>query len=883
MSGDLVTFLKPNSIPRRPHVTKTLDISVTPPVKTAAVLCRYWIPEVTKVSSLDDLAAEFVNRQDCIRIYGCPDHPNRVVERRKRFFHAAPGYHIHLIDCDKWVIPTFRPTSPKEVATAIRQGLQDKGLHFLEEAKLLVVLSAGQEACKTNTFNGHIYFQFNSPVTLDEMETVAKAVNDAAGLKIFDPAVYRLVQPDYYARPRFTGQQKDPIKQRLIFLPGSKVDKEEWTKYKARFYLQQLVFSSNKPVAYPGLRWMEIIDKYCGNPDINEPCMMAAIRMVREHQPNVVNVDAMAKELYARAWAAIRLHGKRGNTSDRAYYNLDKFRGYIKYPLEHPIGTDPASQVTIDNVIRKTQKQAMQIGGTAFLDPNFIKAYDILSKIDAFEAAKLDVVFTKYKVKTQVDKLKKAITSAGNTRRSVLWYNANFKIRFKAMRHGEGIYYQDRNTGQVRKLSPELLNEVKEQLISNTYPVKVPVSSYSDVLLLIQVPTEAEDAVIYERAGWHYDRNCAYYNAGDRTIEVSKDRITELKPLQSPVLWEKPVSAVPINYGGDFYKLIRSLFSLTVTDAATAHAWCVFSLLGWPYRPVLYIEGPPASGKTELARFLCRILDPEFSSVSNTPKDDAGFFDKLSKTQFVVFDNVSQRFDRQWQDALCTMSTGRAASFRRPYGTANEIIMDRSVILTSIQTPNLDADLLSRMLTIQMDGCIKHKYKDFVKLAEQKLPHLRGAVLESAQQILADPPKNVPVREFPMAAIVRHYHSHVNRVKILRNFQDIKWHNAALANPRLLILLIYLNIVNDFEASTHEIQQAFSEWVLKNMRKKYEIFKTPVVIEWYDNFKNPNSIGRLLSLNKQLIESVLNVNLTPIRDAYKRGWKFAKLTVNDII
>ena len=606
---------------------------------------------------------------------------------------------------------------------------------------------------------------------------------------------------------------------------------------------------------------------------------MAGIRLVREKQPSPIDVDSLAKTLYTRAWTAIRQHGKRGAPSDQAYYNMDKFRGYIQYPLDHPVGSDPGSDRAVTSIIDNAVKQAPRIGGQAFLTKEFVKAYDILEKIDAVKAVKLGLLFTRYKVKRSVADLRKQVIPRTQIRPGIQWYKQHFSIRYRALDHKGGIYYQDRNDGAVHKLTSDFIQQVKVQVINNINPVKVPNGQYSDVLDSVAGPLETQPAVVYERMGWHPGKDCAYYNGGSRTIEISKSGLTDLRHVQSPVIWERPLKNAHIEYGGDFIDIIQEIFDFEIQEAVTALAWCVFSVLGWPYRPILHVEGPPASGKTALARVLCRVLDPEFDRVLNTPADEAAFFDRLSQGQLIVFDNMSTVLKPSQQEALCTLATGGMAAFRRPYGIVNEVITDKSIIMTSIENPRVKADLLSRMLTIQMSGLVKHSLAKYNDLLREHLPYLRGSVLTTACEVLARPPRNVAVRDYPMAAMERLFKRKFKDV----SFLQLKWHDAALSDPKLLILLIYLRN-RDIKDSTHAIQRDFSEWVLRNHHKKYEIFDVPVIIDWYDCFRSPMKIGKLISINKQLIESTLDMSVKPIRSHHWRGWEIKKLlNINDIL
>jgi hypothetical protein len=62
---------------------------------------------------------------------------------------------------------------------------------------------------KPDTLNARLWFWLDRPMSDEDLTRWAKAINEAAGCPLIDPAMFRAVQPNYVAAPIFDGV-KDP-------------------------------------------------------------------------------------------------------------------------------------------------------------------------------------------------------------------------------------------------------------------------------------------------------------------------------------------------------------------------------------------------------------------------------------------------------------------------------------------------------------------------------------------------------------------------------------------------------------------------------------------------------------------------------------------------
>jgi hypothetical protein len=178
------------------------------------------------------------------------------------------------------------------------------------------------------------------------------------------------------------------------------------------------------------------------------------------------------------------------------------------------------------------------------------------------------------------------------------------------------------------------------------------------------------------------------------------------------------------------------LFSLVWTVSAF-----ISSIHGVPIpKTVLWISGPHGSAKTTMAEFILGLVDPDQDPLKNPPEDVKDLASVLKSYHATILDNVT-KIEKWLSDALCQVSTGGALTKRALY-TDFELTTARfnsRIIITSLGTPKIEADLNERTLFIYPDPVEEaaRKSKVAVDLQYKELkPWIFGGVLRTVTEVL---------------------------------------------------------------------------------------------------------------------------------------------------
>lgn len=134
--------------------------------------------------------------------------------------------------------------------------------------------------------------------------------------------------------------------------------------------------------------------------------------------------------------------------------------------------------------------------------------------------------------------------------------------------------------------------------------------------------------------------------------------------------------------------------------------WLLCLLLDLEEKPLLFLSGPPGSGKTVAMQHVKKALFGRSGTVDLVRKEDA-FNAAVTSTPFLVLDNLDG-FGAKWLiGSLATASTGIAVQLRELYTTNNVISVFPRAWIALTSTDSLFADnepaIADRMIVLTMD------------------------------------------------------------------------------------------------------------------------------------------------------------------------------------
>jgi len=918
-----VTFLKDSKgrVTRKNYiVAKNHEIS-QPIILPKEVVCK--TESCNNLREFYDLIKK--NRDEWFRIYGIPTvKPGVATRRKKRVFpENVNGYPIIHIDFDGQPafdstskLISWDPNSKKSVEVAVRDFLNARGIYFLDDVDIIVLLSSSQRANNTERMYFHVYFELERAVTLEEMTLLSKSVNEVTGSKLWDPAVYRPVQPDFITPPLFLspkGQKiPDPIQERLFYFPGilAKVPSADFEAYKTEYYIKEL-HRGGFTQLYPGLNWKQILDSYAGKPMINEPCMMAAVRMVYEYGFEKVNKDRekYAKMLYDRAWQAIRSHGLRGNAADFQKYNMDKFRAYIDYPLSNPITKKIKTATNIDLELFENEVATMASGRLPKHGDKYLEMYGKMVNNAAY-AIPMEAILKKYKITRSIQKAYKSyLLESGDKDKMpphLKWLCKNLRVRYRGIHDTstDEVYLFDRITKKLESVESQKVAQLVETCI-----LKEVGSFQCRPLMESVVPTairerdndiiDSEERIVGNR--FMYKDNMVFWciNKDETCIVSLSTGVRRVKTDSQGLVWRHTEPEIYIS--DDHVSLmetvsyINDLFAFeSKYDAFNIVSWLVTTLMPQPISLLLQIVGPPGSGKSELAGALKEILDPEskkkFNSLNRDPRH---VFSILEKNDISVFDNMSSYLKRGVSDMFCTVLDGSGQSIRRLF-SENERRFDkkRAIIITGLNSCIVQPDLIQRSLSISMLGHPKQSYKDFRRKFDLYLPKIRKGLLDLILDIMSLMEKTKHAydghREFIPAAVRYLAIKPKKFEQALASLKHSKEIDLVYEQPVLFGLLAFFQDSKEFEMTATRLYNKYIKWVTEHRGEEHTVYMTEYAVPVKDTvvldniLNSPITFGRYLTKYMKIVNNMFNIRLTK-ESKNRRVYRLERLDLTNII
>lgn len=162
-------------------------------------------------------------------------------------------------------------------------------------------------------------------------------------------------------------------------------------------------------------------------------------------------------------------------------------------------------------------------------------------------------------------------------------------------------------------------------------------------------------------------------------------------------------------------------------------SWLVAALRpSGPY-PILCMTGQQGSAKTTSQIFLRELVDPNFASLRQSPRDERDLSISAMSSHIQGFDNFSV-IPNWLSDALCRLSTGSGFATRKLYTDSEQTMFQgqRPIMLNGITQIAERADLCDRMIIIPCPKISKRKADGALRSQFNHIrPHIFGALLNA--------------------------------------------------------------------------------------------------------------------------------------------------------
>lgn len=820
-----ITYLKPTA--RWAKTAKTFNGPSRDQKTSDYNLGTHFTYEENSYSNLEEFAYDLTSRQNEILIYGKPGSKAELavlsegrVKRRTENFSYPEKQTLHCIDIDGWPISESVRESigvqfgePDTMGQLVNQLLRNEGFDIFADADKVIVLTSSQWGLQQ--LNCHIYVRFSEPVRVEAMREFATALAKINQRTVFDPAVYKAVQPQFFTPPTCVGFL-DPLQGKRIWHRAGqgrgKVDTKEFQTL-VNTTLQQAEWSpdaSTQNLPSIGTTWLDTIHNHVGNErGINEPAYRAAAQLVQSvgRQHVISHIHEYAKQMFDAVWETLAINGSDRGTSqkDKQTYDIARFRQYLKSATEKHFGAHTDQLVATVNEAITTN------------DMNKLTGVPVIAALCELKAQhKPHFIQLKARIKAETSLgmqdmnslLKSGYASADpstETNSSMLWDGGDsfaendlidtvlaqydyirdtYGNRFASVPgNGDGGYRMIRVDGGLidvffvdglRLSGNKVSSNFGKKVLSKVLGVETRAieSTFKKERIGLRVMPEGQmpDTPTWVNLGQQSDGVFRSAKITTEGVAILTHQDTNVKWMHGTApLYIATNEAIAERFGDDpdlipyLLETLPLFIGVEKDDLLKMLMWCCSVFADKTLAYIAEIVGPSGTGKSTAADLLKDLLDPSgmelgvgadrtmFNGINND------FISDVEKRHVTIIDNVS-KLKAKDQDILCTVCTGLRKTERILYTQQQmERVVRRHLIITALAPVVTRTDLRSRVVEITLS---KPPYdKRYLETWVEEKPFLVSALLQLTSRTLKlynktdEKPDDIEARDVFLASV----------------------------------------------------------------------------------------------------------------------------------
>jgi hypothetical protein len=308
-------------------------------------------------------------------------------------------------------------------------------------------------------------------------------------------------------------------------------------------------------------------------------------------------------------------------------------------------------------------------------------------------------------------------------------------------------------TGEVRTVNGEAFQDWlrAEHFTTNAKaPSRLAVTQACDTISSI-ARERGERRDVFVRAAPHGDHGDRYYvdlgQPGNRRsvfVEPGRWSIVDAPPVD----FVRPQSmlALPEPVPGGSATLLWQTVNIPVEAQPLVWVWMMDCFRADTPYPVLELLGEQGSAKSTTQSMLRDLIDPNACNLRAVPKTRTDIFVSAGVTHLTSYENVSH-LSPEYQDALCTLSTGGGYAERKLYTNTEESVLrtKRPVVLNGIAAAVTAQDLVSRTISVELPTIEdRREVAEVRRLFDENRAAILGALFDDFAAALAMLPR-VPI------------------------------------------------------------------------------------------------------------------------------------------